>query len=234
VVQLDGWVEMNIESDGEAPVDTAEPYVRKATALARELHHQRVHVAHLLLAISLTRSGTNLFDQHKLVVKDVRESCWRQLEKEPFTLEPPVDATPSDELNLLLRHAASFSNGGTLQIDHLLRAITDVKLLGKFASLIQKAPQPGDTHEVVSRIVKRLDIELPEINRRLGLIENSQGVAISNIDALQGNVGTGSSDGNLHTAADRLKKRMTIVKSWVIGAAATIMAALVVHIILTR
>jgi hypothetical protein len=227
-------VGMGIGSDGEEPVDAAEPYVRKAKALAQQLHHQRIHVTHVLLAISLTRFGTNLFDQLTLVVEDVRESCWRQLEKEPFTLEPPVDATPSDDLNLLLRHAATFSHGGTLQSDHLLRAITDVKLVGKFGPLIQKAPQPGDTHEIVFQTKVQLDEELPEIKGRLDRIEATQVVTMKKVDVLQENVGTGNSDGNLHTAADRLKKRMTIVKTQLLIASAIIITALIVHIILTR
>src|SRR5262245_52779909 len=143
-------VGIDSEHGSDEPIDDAEHYVRKATVLAQQLHHQRVQIANLLLAIALMSRGADIFDRYTLVLKDVRESCWRQLEKEPFTLEPPLEVTPADELNLLLRHAASFANRGTLQTDHILRAITDVRLVGQFAPLIQKAPQPGDTHEIVS------------------------------------------------------------------------------------
>jgi hypothetical protein len=227
-------VGMDNDFGREEPVDAAEPHVRKAMALAQQLHHQRAHVAHLLLAIALTRYGADLFDRHKLVVKDVRESCWRQLEKEAFTLDPPLEVMPDDGFNQLLIYAANFANRGTLQSDHILRALTDVKLVTQFASLIQKAPQPGDTHEIVSRTKVQLDEELPEIKGRLDRIETTQVVTMKKIDVLQENVGDGNSDGNLHTAADRLKKRMTNVKTWLLIASAIIITALIVHIILTR
>lgn len=215
-------------------VDSAEPYVRKAAGIAQHLHHARVQVAHLLLAIALTRNGAGLLDQYRLAPQDVRESCWRHLEKEPFIPDQPIDITPSDELNALLRHAASFASRSVLQAEHILRAITDVKLLGQFASLLQKAPQPTDTHEVVSEIRKRLCDEFPNINNRLVSIESAQFAAGGKIDLLQETVGSGNSDGNLHTAADRLKKRMTNVKSWVVLTGAIVTTALVVHIILTK
>ncbi len=103
----------------------------------------------------------------------------------------PTDVIPSTEINDLFGHAATFSNGQELEVSHILRAMNDVKLVGRYGSLIRNPePRPEEMDVKVSAIKTRLDLELPEIDSRLERMEAQQEVLVKQMLVLEGNVGS--------------------------------------------
>lgn len=220
------------ENDVRTPNGTAEPFVRQAEKLAANLHHKDLRIAHLLLAIAMTGRAEAELSTVGLEAENVRRCCWRSLEEIRPEPDPVTEVLPSGEINRLFGHAAAFSNGQELQVRHILRAVSDVKFVGQFGSLIRvPEPRAEDIDAKMSAIKAQLDTELSEIRTRLDRLDVQQNATNQALGALQQNVGSGSSDGNLHVAADRLKKRMTNVKTWVVLSAAVVITALLVHII---
>ncbi|MFZ2886471.1 MAG: hypothetical protein WA021_01480 [Minisyncoccia bacterium] len=110
--------------------------------------------------------------------------------------------------------------------------MSDAKLAGVFAPLTTlTTPGPQDTHAEISSIKEQLNKELPAMRSELDRI----GLALDNVHKQLGlvniNIGAKGADGDLHTMADRLKKRMTNVKVWVVGGLAVLLTAMLFHIL---
>ena len=131
--------------------------------------------------------------------------------------DDPNDLLSSTEVNDLLLHASTFSNGQALQVTHVLRAVTDAKLVGQFGSLVRNPePRPEEMDVKVSAIKACLDKELPDISRRLDTMETQHGVFAAQMLDLRGNVGSGVREGNLHKAMTGLRTYTTTLKYIVI------------------
>jgi len=215
--ERDGNIPGN-ETGGAPPQNgSAEPFMRKAERIALQLHHPDLRIAHLLLAIALSRRAEEYLTIHGLKADVVRRCCWRALEGIVPGGDVSNDVLPSPEVNDLLAHASVFSNGQELQVTHILRAINDAKLVGQFGSLIRNPePRPEEMDVKVSAIKACLDNELPDISRRLDTIDAQQGALTTQMLALQGNVGSGVREGNLHGAMTALRTYTTTLKYIVI------------------
>jgi hypothetical protein len=191
--------------------------------MALQLHHKELRIAHLLLAIALTARTANQLTCHGLDRDVIRRCCWRALEAvTPEPNEVP-DVTPSAEINELYGHAATFSNGKELEIDHILRAINDVKLVGQFGQLIRNpVPRPEDINAQISEIREQLDKELPEIENRVAEIGDEQDALHKKIDTLQESIGGSGREGSLHRSMDVLRSYTTTLKYIVIVSAVTL------------
>jgi hypothetical protein len=209
------------ETAGAPPQDgSAAPFRRKAAEIANQLHHPDVRIAHLLLAIALSRRAEEYLTIHGLKADVVRRCCWRALEgivPVDDMANDPNDLLSSTEVNDLLLHASTFSNGQELQVTHVLRAVTDAKLVGQLGSLVRNPePRPEEMDVKVSAIKACLDKELPDIARRLDTMETQHGTFAAQMLDLRGNVGSGVREGDLHKAMTGLRTYTTTLKYIVI------------------